>query len=433
MRVRNITSWALVMIGMLGLATVVQAQTSVTPYSAQGIGNLIRPSLVHNRGMGNIGIGNGNALFINYANPAFLYKNNLSSFDVAFSVEQNIMQNEIESISRTGGGLNYGVFSFPIATNRWAMSIGMIPYSVVGYRIEESIDVQGGNGNAIGRQVIEGDGGTNLISISNGFRVVGNLGVGLRIGYLFGPITETRTVLLDDPQANRTELEDQIYYSDVIFEPSLSYGFNLGNNTLLNIGATYQPQMEVRAIRELTLRSVPPGNPLLSRIDRLDTIEGNVTLPSRLGVGISIEKSLKYLIGVDFVTQPWENYQSFTGGSGDNQVVGSNDNMKNSYEVSVGGQYIPDISSVNSYLARMAYRMGLFYRNTPFAVEDRQITDFGLNLGLSLPMSNLSSTNISFEIGNRGTIEEGLIRENYFRVSAGITFNDRWFVRRKFD
>ncbi|MGD1893655.1 MAG: hypothetical protein ACFB15_24070 [Cyclobacteriaceae bacterium] len=423
MRVRNFTSWALVIIGMLSLTTATWAQTGITPYSAQGIGNLIRPSLVHNRGMGNVGIGMGNALFINYTNPAFLYKNNLSSFDVAFSVEQNIMQNESESITRTGGGLNYGIFSFPIATNRWTMSVGMIPYSVVGYRIEESINVQGGN--EIGTQIIEGDGGTNLISISNGIRVVGNLGLGLRISYLFGPITETRTVLLNDPQANRTELEDQIYYSDVIFEPSLSYGFKLGNNTLLNVGATYQPQMKVRAIRELTLRSVPPGNPLLSRVERLDTLEGNVTLPSRLGMGISLEKSLKYMVGVDFVTQPWENYRSFGGGS---------DDMRNSYEVSVGGQYIPDIRSVNSYLSRMAYRMGLFYRNTPFAVEDQQITDFGLNLGLSLPMSNFSSTNLSFEIGNRGTLEEGLIRENYFRVSAGITFNDpNWFIRRKFD
>jgi len=431
MRVRNITGWALLMIGMLSLTTAAWAQTGITPYSAQGIGNLIRPNLVHNRGMGNIGIGTGNALFINYANPSFLYKNNLSSFDVAFSVEQNIMQNESESISRTGGGLNYGVFSFPISTNRWTMSVGMIPYSVVGYRIEESINVQGGS--EVGRQVIEGDGGTNVISISNGLRVVGNLGLGLRIGYLFGPITETRTVLLDDPQANRTELEDQIYYSDVIFEPSVSYGFKLGNNTLLNVGATYQPQMEVRAIRELTLRSIPPGNPLLSRIERIDSLEGSVTLPSRLGAGISIEKSLKYLVGVDFVTQPWENYRSFRVNDGEGQIGGGNDNMRNSYEVSVGGQYIPDISSVNSYLARMAYRLGLFYRNTPFAVEDRQITDFGLNLGFSLPMSNLSSTNISFEIGNRGTVSEGLIRENYFSVSAGITFNDRWFIRRKFD
>lgn len=421
MMVRSIVRMVLVVGGMLSVVAPIWAQTDITPYSSQGIGNLIHPTLVHNRGMGGIGIGNGNALFINYTNPAFLYKNNLSSFDVAFSIEQNIMQRENESATRTGGGLSYGVFSFPVATNRWSMSIGITPFSTVGYQIEEDIVAQGGQ--VEGTQVVKGEGGINMVSFSNGFRVAGNLGVGLRVGYLFGPITETRSIILDDPQANRTELEDQIYYSDLIFEGSLSYGIKLGNNTLLNVGATYQPEMQIRANRDVFLLSIP-SNPAFTRRERVDSSESKITLPSRLGVGISVEKSLKYLIGVDFLTQPWENYRSLSN---------NNDGMRNSYEAMIGGQYIPNISSINSYLARMAYRLGFFYRNTPFAVEDEQITDFGLNLGFSLPMSNLSSTNISLEAGNRGTLENGLIRENYFKISAGITFNDRWFIRRKFD
>nr|WKN37799.1 hypothetical protein K4G66_03635 [Tunicatimonas sp. TK19036] len=425
MMVRSIASLVIGIVGLLGCMEPLWAQTDVTPYSSQGLGNLIRPSLVHNRGMGGIGVGSGNALFINYTNPAFLYKNNLSSFDVAFSIEQNIMQREEESVNRTSGGLSYGIFSFPVVPGRWSMSVGVAPYSAVGYRIEEPVAVQGGE--ETGTQIIDGEGGLNIISVSNGVRVVDNLGVGLRIGYIFGPITETRSVILSDPQANRTELEDQIYYSDLIFEPSLSYGIKLGNNTLLNMGATYQPEMKVRATREVTLRNIPPGanQPILGDVvDSAANNQRNITLPARLGFGISVEKSLKYLVGVDFLTQPWENYRSFSG---------TNDGMKNSYELSVGGQYIPDISSVDSYLARMAYRLGFYYRNTPFAVEDRQITDFGVNLGLSLPMSNLSSVNLALEAGNRGTLDIGLIRENYFKISAGITFNDRWFIRRKFD
>ncbi len=421
MRVCSILPKAFLLIGLLGLVVSAQAQIGVSPYSSQGIGNLIRPTLVHNQGMGGIGIGNGNALFINFANPSFLYKNNLSSFDVAFSVEQNNMQREEESVSRTSGGLRYGVFSFPVITNRWTMSVGVAPFSVVSYRIEESLTI--GNDSNAGVQVIDGDGGINAASFASGFRVVGNLGIGLRVSYLFGPITETRTVLLNNLLAQRTELEDQVYYSDLLFEPSISYGIKLGNQTLLNLGATFQPETKIRATREVVLSTIP-NDPRFAQSERIDSVGSSVTFPSRLGVGISIEKSLKYLVGVDFVTQPWEDYQSFSGG---------NDGMRNSYELSVGGQLIPDITSVNSYLARMAYRLGFFYRNTPFAVENRQITDFGLNLGFSLPMSNLSSTNISLEVGRQGTVDAGLIREDYFKVSAGITFNDRWFIRRKFN
>ncbi|MEM6841081.1 MAG: hypothetical protein AAF632_02540 [Bacteroidota bacterium] len=430
MRVCDIAPRAFWLVGLLSLAISAEAQIGVTPYSSQGLGNLIRPTLVHNQGMGGIGIGSGNALFINYTNASFLYKNNLSSFDVAFGVEQNILQREGETVTQTNGGLRYGIFSFPVAPNRpgvpnrWTMSFGVAPFSVVDYRIEEDITIEGSADEGI--QIVEGEGGLNAVSFSNGIRIVGNLGVGLRVSYLFGPVSETRAVLLNDPQAQLTELEDQIYYSDLLLEPSVSYGLKLGEQTLLNLGVTYQPETQVRATREVTLSTIPSRNPQFTQSEIIDTGESerNVTLPARLGVGLSVEKSLKYLIGVDFLTQPWEDYRSFSG---------TNDGMRNSYELMVGGQLIPNITSINSYLARMAYRLGFFYRNTPFVVNDRQITDFGLNIGFSLPMSNLSSTNIALEAGNRGTLDAGLIRENYFKVSAGITFNDRWFNRRKFD
>ncbi|MEO0332209.1 MAG: hypothetical protein AAF223_11070, partial [Bacteroidota bacterium] len=341
MRVHSIAQRAFWLVGLVSLAVSAKAQIGVTPYSSQGLGQLIRPTLVHNQGMGGIGIGTGNSLFINYTNPSFLYKNNLSSFDVAFSVEQNVLQREDETVNQTNGGLRYGVFAFPVAPNRpgvpnrWTMSFGVAPFSVVGYRIQESITIGGSPDEGV--QVIEGEGGLNAVSFSNGVRVVGNLGLGLRISYIFGSITETRTVLLDDLQAQRTELEDEIYYSDLVFEPSISYGLKLGEKTLLNLGVTYQPEMKMRATREVILSTFPAITP--SEIVTSD--EKDVILPARLGMGLSVEKSLKYLVGVDFLTQPWEDYRSFNG---------TNDGMRNSYELSVGGQLIPDITSINSYL-----------------------------------------------------------------------------------
>ena len=82
MRVRSIAQRAFWLVGLVSLAISAKAQIGVTPYSSQGLGQLLRPALVHNQGMGGIGIGSGNSLFINYTNSSFLYKNNLSSFDV---------------------------------------------------------------------------------------------------------------------------------------------------------------------------------------------------------------------------------------------------------------------------------------------------------------------------------------------------------------
>ena len=411
---------------LLGLLTAFTGygQTGSTAYSAQGIGNLNRPGLVHNQSMGGIGYATGSGLNINYVNPAMLYKNTLSSFDVALSFEQVTQTRGDEEAVLNQGGIAYGVFAFPLIAGRWSASLGVIPYSTVGYRIAEETTVAG-DGSPV-RRVQEGDGGLNLVSFSHGVRIYKNLAVGLRLGYLFGAVTETRSVFLTNTANLASAYTDQLYYSDILIEPSLYFGQSIGNNTTLNLGVVYQPATNIRATNDVTFDNRQPGSD--------DTTEGgqdivsdetqNVRLPQKIGLGLSVDKYLKYTVGVDVSMQSWEDFASFAGG---------NDRMRNSFELAAGGQYIPNASSVDSYLARVAYRLGFNYRNTPFTVEEEQISEFGIDFGLSLPVSNLSSINLAVEIGNRGTTDQNLIRENYFKATLGATFNDRWFVRRKFD
>ncbi len=404
--------------------TATYAQVGITPYSTQGIGNLTRPGLVHNHSMGGIGVGTGNALNINYVNPAMLYKNTLSSFDVAFSFERTTQRRNDESAVINQGGINYGVFAFPIIANRWSASLGMMPYSTVGYRQDEELGT--GDDGIPARRVREGSGGLNLVSFSNGVRIYKNLAVGVRLGYLFGGITETRSIFLTGASGLTSVYEDQLYYSDVLIEPSIYFGQKIGKRTSLNLGVVYQPARQVRATKDVTFasqvtgaRSPVPGQDIVSDSTR------DVRLPQKLSAGLSIDQYLKYTIGVDVTYQAWEEFESWE--------TGQNEGMQNSFGLSAGGQFIPDATSVNSYLVRVAYRLGGHYRNLPFAVNGQQITEFGIDFGLSLPVSNLSSINLAFEIGNRGTTEQGLIRENYARATLGVTFNDRWFIRRKFD
>ncbi len=399
------------------------AQVGITPYSTQGIGNLTRPGLVHNHSMGGIGVGTGSGLNINYVNPAMLYKNTLSSFDVAFSFERTTQRRNDESAVINQGGINYGVFAFPIIANRWSAALGMMPYSTVGYRQEE--DVSDSNGLPA-RRVREGSGGLNLVSFSHGVRIYKNLAVGVRLGYLFGGITETRSIFLTGTSGLTSVYEDQLYYSDVLIEPSIYFGQKIGKRTSLNLGVVYQPATQVRATQDVTFASQVPGtrSPVPGQ-DIVDAQSGEVRLPEKLSAGLSIDQYLKYTVGIDVTYQAWEAFESYE--------TGQNEGMQNSFGLAAGGQYIPDATSVNSYLARVAYRLGGHYRNLPFAVSGQQITEFGIDFGLSLPVSNLSSINLAFEIGNRGTTDQGLIRENYIRATLGVTFNDRWFVRRKFD
>ena len=414
---------AIAAVGWL-ITTCSYGQTGITPYSSQGIGNTTQPGLIHNQAMGGIGVGTGNGLNINYLNPALLYKNTLSSFDIAFSYEQSKQRQGDERAVLKQGGINYGLFAFPIIPNRWTASLGMMPYSTVGYRILDE-------GSAVGnaqpvRLLQEGSGGLNLVSFSHGVRLYKNLAVGVRLGYLFGSIAETRSIALSNTPGLTSVYEDDLYYSDVLIEPSIYFGQQIAKGTTLSIGAVYQPATNVRATNNITFGSQLSGSNTTSGTQDLGEPddEREVRLPEKISVGLSVEKYLKYTVGVDISLQSWDKFRSFEG---------NNDGMQQSTEIAAGGQYIPDATSVDSYLSRVAYRLGFRYRETPFVVNDQPITELGITFGLALPVSNLSSINLAFEIGNRGTTEFNLIRENYVKATLGVTFNDRWFVRRKFD
>ncbi len=406
------------------------AQTGKTPYSSQGLGYLSSPSFIHNLGMGGIGIAAGNGLHINNINPALLYRNNLSAFDIGISGEYKDLTKGDETGSAFSGGLLYGAFAFPAITNRWTFSLGLMPYSTVGYTIEESRTVTGNGGRA--QLSLEGEGGISQVYFSNGIRVYDNLALGLKVSYLFGSIDRSLSLLplTTDNFSYITSSRQTLFYSGLLPEAGLSYSLKVGDNAYLSVGGIFQPQTSIKANRSVRFESRDLQNSIISQ-DTITNEPGSVIIPQKYGVGIAMEKYPKYVVGVDITLQDWENFGAYRPDS--INAPRSNEALRNSFQLAAGGEFIPDASSVNSYLKRVSYRAGFNYRNTPFYVNNEQIREISVTLGFSLPLSSLSSLNLALEGGQRGSTTNELIRENYFKVSLGTTFNDRWFIRRKYD
>ena len=164
----------------------------------------------------------------------------------------------------------------------------------------------------------------------------------------------------------------------------------------------------------------------ISNVDNDTTIDtrGAIKLPSTVGFGFSFEKRFNWTVGADIQFRNWSDYQDFSG---------RDSGFENNYTVSVGAEFIPDVASVDNYLKRMAYRIGVTQQRSPFQVNDEYINDFGINFGVALPVRSFSSFDLSFQLGQRGSEDNDLIKERYFKVLLGVTFNDKWFIRRKFD
>ena len=124
------------------------------------------------------------------------------------------------------------------------------------------------------------------------------------------------------------------------------------------------------------------------------------------------------MIGADFNYYNWSDFESF----------GVRDNLENSYTFIVGGQ---------KFTNRFDYRMGLHYGTTYLNIRETQLNEYGFTVGLGikklLAKRPPSAVNIGFEIGQRGTTDNNLVRERYYRIFLGFTLTDIWFIQPKFD
>ena len=66
--------------------------------------------------------------------------------------------------------------------------------------------------------------------------------------------------------------------------------------------------------------------------------------------------------------------------------------------------------------------------------NNQQINDFGISFGVGLPVYRSKTTiNVAAEIGRRGTMDDGLVLENYAKLNISLSLHDIWFIKRRFD
>lgn len=182
-----------------------------------------------------------------------------------------------------------------------------------------------------------------------------------------------------------------------------------------------------------------------------DTLEfdekGKITLPSAIHFGIGIEKPTPnknsfgkannsiWSIGADFSAYKWSGYENLEG----------ENPLYDSYRVALGGEIVPNLFPEKPNVFSVSfYRLGVHYERTPYQILNAttgvttKINDFGIDFGWSIPVYNMNSRydkprylTFGFTVGKRGTIENNMIKENYFNMSVGLTINADWFRRQK--
>ena len=412
---------------LFSLAIFAQESTS-SPYSIYGIGDIKFKGSVENRSMGSISV-LPDSIHINIQNPAQLACLKLTGLALGGTYANTKSKTETQEAKARRTSLDYMAIAFPVG--KVGIGFGLIPYSSVGYKIGRTAYVTNNNNDTI-RSIISrynGIGGVNKVFLGFGYRLTKNINIGGDLQYNFGTIETNNLQYQTDLQYGSRE-NNVSDLRGVNFDLGITYQTKVNSKYSFFSSLAYTPEAVLTSGNSRNIEIVQllsTSAVIVIERQNISVADTKIKLPSKLSFGSGFGQVKKWLVGgeISFI-------QNSVMSNRFTDINGAT--FENSVRYSLGGFFIPNYNSYSSYYKRMVYRGGLRYENTGLVIQDKSITDFAANIGLGMPLGGtFTNINIGLEIGRRGTKYYNLVEENYINLSVGLSLSDKWFVKRKFD
>jgi hypothetical protein len=410
------------------LFSKVYGQNSSSTYSALGVGEFNYSGLSQNQGMGGLGISYGTGWHVNVVNPALSTYNTVFNFQVAFNYDRTVVGNSNQSSLVDGGGLSYLAISLPVKPGKFTSGLGLSQLTSVSYRLQVESPVA--NSDFVATNFLRGDGGISEAYLNFGYLLAKNLSIGVQGSYLFGSTIRSNQLVVFNQESKEvgtpSEYYERLTVSDLGFKTGIHYKAKTSDKSNLHVGAIYQKLGEVNGTAYAKLAEFGKASDPKSDGDLIaDNVKGSIYLPNRYGFGLTFEKMNKFAVGLEGQFQDFADYRNFFGDPLD---------LQSTKKIGLGFQIVPDYLDFDNLLSRATYRFGIEWMQTPYMLNNTNINDLGINLGTSIPVNQLSLVNFALKVGKRGTLENGLIRENYVNFTLGFSLNDNsWFYKRVFE
>jgi hypothetical protein len=428
----------IVLVAFFALQSYGQEGTA-SPYSFYGIGSLKFKGTVENRSMGGLSIYT-DSVHVNLRNPAAYVGPNLTIWDnesrpVKFSVgaSHNSTNLKADSGEAEVSATTFDYLALSMPLGKFGFGFGLVPYSSVGYKLEDT------NEDVITNRY-RGEGGVNRAFLGFGYQITDKLSAGIDVNYNFGNIQNSAIEFVYDDEGNLIQYQsresNRSDLSGLNFNIGLTYKTMINEKLELQAGLTYSPKSDLSSLNERSFSTIVINsttgqefvvNEVDGDLESQGLAETDLTLPSRFSFGAGVGKPRAWFVGGEYTRQ---NTSEFA-----NPIVSiENANFVNASNVSFGGFYIPDYNSFGSYWKRVTYRAGFHFENTGLEINNEKVNEFGMSFGVGLPVGNVfSNANLGIEFGRRGTTNQNLIQENFFRLQISLSLNDRWFQKRKYN
>ena len=435
----------LLAVAALGARSQTTATTS-SPYSRYGLGDLSPGVLPQNAAMGGIATATNRIngyMSINPLNPSSYSQIRTMAIDVGlYGNRVTFSQNGQAGKTDANFSISHITFAVPIS-QKSAISFGLLPYSQLGYNYRQSIKGFG-TGSTVDTNTVNyrynGEGGLTKAYFGYGVSIGKNLLLGANVSYLFGNLKQSQSTELPNLiGALNSRVEDNNSVGGLNYDYGVQYMIDFSTTKRLILGYSASANSKLNTQNSYIVSQYrldangTAGLPTDSIINR-QGVQNKIQLPQVNHFGVSFQDEGKYIVGADYTMGKWSNYS----------IGGVNQGLLDSKTFNIGGQYTPDRNAIGNYWATIDYRLGAIFNQSYLNVSNPDNTGFtnikstALTFGFGLPLrpyytNTYYKINISAEVGQRGTLKSGLIKENYINLRIGFTLNDRWFQKIKFD
>lgn len=394
---------------LMSVALSAQNMTS-SPFSRFAYGDLNENVPTGYRGMGGVGIGMRNNRAINPSQPAsYTACDTLTfMFDVAASASWSRYRDAGGLKNKANGNLEYVTMQFPLYKRWIAMSVGLLPYSSVGYNISLSDSTAGGAYHYVTNYY--GDGNISEVYGGLSFNICNWFALGFNVYYMWGDLSRLRSLTFVESGLNPTIQDEILSVSSVRLRYGAQFFHTWGAHSI-NVGAIFESKMKLNS--ELVLIETQSE-------DSIPIYKDGWQLPMVWGVGASYNWANRLTIGFDFERQHMAS-ALYNGAEG--RWSGLQD--KNRYAFGVEYRHNP---AGRKYVERMLWRAGV-------SVQDEYLAAVGAkrvsaSIGIGFPLWTIGTViNTTIEYTHRGT-PSGL-EDNSLRFTIGASIAENWFFKRK--
>ena len=396
----------LVAAAMMAVGVWAQNATS-SPTSRFGYGELNNNLPGAYRGMGGVGIGMRSNKVINSAQPASYTSCDSMTFmfDIAGSLLYTNYGDSYGQSNKVNGNLEYITMQFPIWRQHIAMSLGVTPYSAVGYSFALTDSI---NQDYYYSQNYRGTGGFTQVYGGLSVNICNWVALGVNVYYMFGNIEQTRGLNFTDATMDSVHMVEKLNANSLRLRYGMQVFHTFGKHTV-NMGAVFENKQPFSRMNYEQIE--------MTTADTISMISTGFDMPMMYGVGLSYSYANRWLIGADYMCHDWANANYF----------GQTQSLQKRHRMALGAEYRNDPTS-RTYVDQIYWRLGVNY--TTAYTNRYNEAEWGVSMGVGFPLRTAGTViNTTLEYGKRGT--RNVLSENYLRLVINASISEHWFFKRK--